>query len=122
MNNCDEILCRTVADCDELLDCLDDMRRIDASSSSPAPARIDDFEIRLQRERAMYAEHRDPSLTGTNVQPDFDVEWEHLDSPRVIWFDAEAVAAAADSLTGSRSGVALAMKNSMCSKRRGKSV
>jgi hypothetical protein len=172
----------TVADCDEFLDCIDDMRRIDASSSFPAPARIDNLEISLQRERAMYAEHgeqeilacraggcsppadahterrerearwRDelpgellrseshgdalgplkrqgsssssaPSLTGTNVQPDFDVEWQHLDSPRVIWFDAEAVAAAADSLTGSRSGVVLAMQNSMRSnKRLGKSV
>mmetsp|Transcript_6651 Transcript_6651/g.15668 ORF Transcript_6651/g.15668 Transcript_6651/m.15668 type:complete len:178 (-) Transcript_6651:45-578(-) len=176
MNDCDEILCRTVADCDEFLDCIDDMRRIDASSSSPAPARIDDLKTSLQRERAMYAEHceqeiiackathterrerearwRDefpnerlrrashesdvdyiglltrqgsssstsPAVAGTNVQPDFDIEWKDIDSPHVIWFDVKAVAAAADSLTGSRSGVALAMQNSMQESRRRHSV
>mmetsp|Transcript_48849 Transcript_48849/g.116307 ORF Transcript_48849/g.116307 Transcript_48849/m.116307 type:complete len:183 (-) Transcript_48849:51-599(-) len=182
MNDCDEILCRTVADCDELLDCLDDMRRIDASSSSPAPARIDDLETSLRCMRAMYAEqgaqeaiankadasppaadtHKErrerearwrdelpnerlrrashwdalgvpkrqgssstssPAVAGTNVQPDFDIEWKDIDSPHVIWFDVKAVAAAADSLTGSRSGVVLAMQNSMRSnKRLGKSV
>ncbi|KAJ1474058.1 hypothetical protein T484DRAFT_1751814 [Baffinella frigidus] len=55
-----------------------------------------------------------PAAAGTNVQPDFDIEWKDLDSPHVIWFDVKAVAAAADSLTGSRSGVKLAMQNSMC--------
>mmetsp|Transcript_48843 Transcript_48843/g.116283 ORF Transcript_48843/g.116283 Transcript_48843/m.116283 type:complete len:181 (-) Transcript_48843:51-593(-) len=180
MNDCDEILCRTVADCDEFLDCIDDMRRIDASSASPAPALIDDLETSLQRKRAVLhreqespankadvcappadtlterrerearwrdelpnerlrrASHWDalgvpkrqgssstssPAVAGTNVQPDFDIEWKDIDSPHVIWFDVKAVAAAADSLTGSRSGVVLAMQNSMRSnKRLGKSV
>mmetsp|Transcript_48846 Transcript_48846/g.116296 ORF Transcript_48846/g.116296 Transcript_48846/m.116296 type:complete len:181 (-) Transcript_48846:40-582(-) len=179
MNDCDEILCRTVADCDEFLDCIDDMRRIDASSASPAPALIDDLETSLQRKRAVLhreqespankadvcappadtlterrerearwrdelpnerlrrASHWDalgvpkrqgssstssPAVAGTNVQPDFDIEWKDIDSPHVIWFDVKAVAAAADSLTGSRSGVALAMQNSMHEMRHGHSV
>mmetsp|Transcript_9636 Transcript_9636/g.22624 ORF Transcript_9636/g.22624 Transcript_9636/m.22624 type:complete len:178 (-) Transcript_9636:41-574(-) len=174
--------CRTVEDCDEFLACIDVMRRIDASSASPAPALIDDLETSLQRKRAVlhreqespankadacappadtlterrerearwrdelpnerlrHASHgsdvdymglltrqgssssTSPAVAGTNVQPDFDIEWKDLDSPRVIWFDVKAVAAAADSLTGSRSGVALAMQNSMHEMRHGHSV
>ncbi|KAJ1474074.1 hypothetical protein T484DRAFT_1833762 [Baffinella frigidus] len=52
----DNVDCRTVEDCDEFLSCINDMRRIDASSPSPAPARIDDLETSLRRMRAMYAE------------------------------------------------------------------
>mmetsp|Transcript_6649 Transcript_6649/g.15660 ORF Transcript_6649/g.15660 Transcript_6649/m.15660 type:complete len:176 (-) Transcript_6649:50-577(-) len=175
MNDCDEILCRTVADCDEFLDCIDDMRRIDASSSSPAPARIDDLKTSLQRERAMYAEHCEQEIIACKAthterrerearwrdelpnerlrrEPDEDAlgqpkrlgsaiyfsraisdttdtepactspRQEH-DSSSLVWFDAKAVAAAADGLTGSRSRVKLAMQNSMRSnKRLGKSV
>mmetsp|Transcript_48842 Transcript_48842/g.116279 ORF Transcript_48842/g.116279 Transcript_48842/m.116279 type:complete len:182 (-) Transcript_48842:51-596(-) len=181
MNDCDEILCRTVADCDEFLDCIDDMRRIDASSASPAPALIDDLETSLQRKRAVLHREQESPANKADVcappadtlterrerearwrdelpnerlrrEPDEDAlgqpkrlgsaiyfsraisdttdtepactspRQEH-DSSSLVWFDAKAVAAAADGLTGSRSRVKLAMQNSMRSnKRLGKSV
>ena len=52
--------CCTAEDCVEFLSCIDDVRRIDASSTSPPPPLVDDLETSLQR---MHPAFMDPTIS-----------------------------------------------------------